>query len=472
MDELNRLCVVVLAAGEGTRMKSQAAKVLFPVCGRPMIEYVLDAALSLDPLKVVLVVGHKREEVRKSILEAYGAELEKSSRFRFSIQEEQRGTAHAVMCAREELTGFSGHVLILYGDTPLINGVMLRDFVSFHLRKGSQLTILTTFASDPGPYGRVVRDVSGNVREIIEARDLKSGQEEISEVNAGIYLVRSQHLFGLLERVRDDNAKHEYYLTDIVKIAVQEGLSVSSFVSKDQEVLQGINDRHALALAEAAMRRVILKNFALSGVTVRDPTTTFIDWGVKIEPDATIEPFSVLKGRTEIQRGAVIGPGSEIIDSKGCRGARGWHSVVEGSVVEPGAQVGPYSHIRPGSIVEEGVLIGNFAEIKNSRIGKGSKVHHHCYIGDSELGRDVNIGAGTVTVNYDGVKKHKTIVQDGAFIGCNANLIAPVTIGKDSYVAAGSTITEDVPPESLGIARERQTNKEGWVSRRRKRATN
>lgn len=463
---------VILAAGEGTRMKSNRAKVLFPLCGRPMIEYVLDAAFELEPQRIVVVIGHKGDEVIEAVTDGWTRSKEENARkiLEFSWQRQQKGTAHAVMAARDALAGLDGDVLILYGDTPLITGDILREFYEAHRRNKADLSLITTFRDDPGSYGRVVRDSAGKVVKIVEAKDLGPGQERIREVNSGIYLVRAEVLFNLLEKVRDDNAKHEYYLTDIVEIASAEGLFVSAFVFPDYEVLQGVNDRYALSEAESRLRLSIAKKLALSGVTVRDPASTYIDFGVTVGKDTVIEPFTFLRGATRIGEGCVIGPYTDIRDSSIGDNSIVWFSVVEASTIGNDVRVGPYSHIRPDSDVQDHVLIGNYAEVKNTKIGAYSKVHHHCYLGDSVIGKYVNVGAGAVTVNYDGICKHQTTIEDGAFVGCNANLIAPVRIGKDAYVAAGSTITSEVPDGALGIARERQTNKEGWVAKRKEKS--
>jgi len=470
VSEKSDLSVIVLAAGEGTRMKSNTPKVLFPICGRLMIEYVLDAAISLVPEKIILVVGHKGGQVSRAVSEGWAKIYKPKVKFEFAWQREQRGTAHAVMCARDNLEGFDGDVLILYGDTPLITDKILKDFLKAHREKRSDLAVITTYPDDPDSYGRVIRDSHGHVKKITEARDLGPEQKDLPEINAGIYLVKARYLFDLLSKVKNNNAKGEFYLTDIVELAVNKNLRVAAFVSPHKEILQGVNDRHALSLAEIYMRRSILKKMALSGVTVRDPSTTYIDFGVAVGPNTVIEPFTVLRGRTRLGKDCVIGPGAEIIDSNIGDMSKVWFSVVEDSDIGSFVQVGPYSHIRPGSVIDSNVFIGNFAEVKNSKIGSGSKVHHHCYIGDSVIGQNVNIGAGTVTVNYDGIRKHQTIIEDGAFIGCNANLIAPVRISKNAYVAAGSTITCDVPEGALAIGREKQVNKEGWVFKRKQKS--
>lgn len=459
----SELSVVVLAAGEGTRMHGDMPKVLYSLCGRPMISYVLDAAQTLTPRKIVLVIGHKGEEVRQYIQSTWPRQ---NAPVDFCWQRQQKGTAHAVMCSKEALLVDDPDVLVLYGDTPLLNGQTLAAFARAHKEEGAHLSLVTTVLQDPSAYGRVVRDSQGNVSRIVEARDATPEERRIREVNAGIYLAKASLLFDLLSQVGNSNAKDEYYLTDIVSLAIVSGHRVFAFMCEDEGVVQGINDRWALAQAEETKRRAILEDLALSGVTVRDPSSTYVDSGVTVGPDTTLEPHTYLRGSTTIGPKCCIGPGTEIRNSKVGAGSRVWMSVVEDSVIEDGVQIGPFSHLRPNSLLKTGALVGNFAEVKNSVVGLGTKIHHHSYIGDTDLGQGVNIGAGTVTVNYDGKRKHRTTIEDGAFIGCNANLIAPVTIGKRSYVAAGSTITHDVPEDSLAIARERQVVKEGWVSKR------
>lgn len=467
MSLTNSLSVVILAAGEGTRMRSKAAKVLFPICGRPMVDYVLDAAAALDPKRIVVVVGHKGEEVMEAIQRTWMKDNPWSVRPEFAWQREQKGTGHAVSCAKDALSDFEGDTMVLYGDTPLVSSKLLKDFRAYHQSCRADVSLISFKPADMGAYGRVVRNSEGNVARVVEARDVTSAEEGTDEANAGMYLAGRRELFSLLKEVKDDNAKREYYLTDIVSLAVAGGMKVAGFISPDADAVQGINDRYALAVAEKSMREDMLKDLCLAGVTVRDPSSVYVDFGVKIGADTVIEPETYLRGATVVGAGCVIGPGTEIVDSSIGDGSRVWMSVVEKSSVEKSVQIGPYSHIRPQSTLEEGSLIGNFVEVKNTIVGKGTKAHHHSYLGDTTIGSKVNIGAGTVTVNYDGAKKHRTVIEDGSFVGCNANLIAPVTIGKEAYVAAGSTITDDVPSLSLAIARERQTVKEGWVARRK-----
>jgi len=459
------LSVVILAAGEGTRMKSNDPKVLFTVCGRPIIDYVISTVSSLSPKGIVLVIGHKGEDVQGYVEKGWSGALE--AKISFAWQKEQKGTGHAVMCARPHLPD-GGDVLILNGDTtPLFSPELLAEFLAFYRQEGADLALISYVPDDPASYGRVLRGSGGNVTKIVEARDLKPAQKSIREVNSGIYLADIALLVEVLDEITDDNAKREYYLTDIVEIASRKGAKVSGMVSKDSSQVLGLNDRRELSAIEAQMRRRITDRLMAHGVTIRDPSSAFVDYGVAVGQDSIIEPNTYLRGSTVVGPNCVIGPGSEISNSNIGEGSRVWFSVVEDSDVGKKVQIGPYSHIRPNTTLLDDVLIGNFAEVKNSLVGRGTKIHHHSYTGDTDMGAGVNIGAGTVTVNYDGAKKHRTVIEDGAFIGCNTNLIAPVKVGKGAYVAAGSTINLEVPPGSLAIARERQVNIEGWVERKK-----
>lgn len=462
----HKISVVVLAAGEGTRMKSGTPKVLHLLCGRPMVDYILDAAAGVEPQAIVVVIGHMGEEVAGRISQGWAKTNRMSQILRFAWQREQRGTGHAVACALDQVPDCD-HVMILCGDTPLITGNLLRSFFESHLSAKADVSLITAVVDDPGDYGRIRRNEKGNILGIVEANDLLPEDRHIREINAGIYVVRRNILAELVSQLDDNNAKGEFYLTDIVEKAARAGYTVSSFSCDDICLVQGVNDRYALSQAESRLRQAILRKLCLEGITIRDPGNTYIDPGVTIGRDTIIEPGTFLRGKTTIGAGCVIGPNTELIDSHIGDRSKVWFSVVERSVIGENVVIGPFAHIRPDCVIEDNVSIGNFAEVKNSRIGRGTKVHHHSYLGDSIIGSQVNIGAGTVTVNYDGHKKHMTVIEDNAFIGCNANLIAPVRIGKDSYVAAGSTITQDVPEGALGIARERQVNKEGWVARRK-----
>jgi len=450
---------LVLAAGQGTRMKSGLAKVLHPIAGKPMLAHVTAAARAAGAEDIVVVVGYQGERV----IEAMGEGL------RFVWQKEQKGTGHAVLQAEALVGKGEGPLLVLYGDTPLITSDCLRALLARHREAAATVTVLTTELPRPRGYGRIVRDAAGRIAGIVEEADATPEQLAVKEVNTGIYCFEREALFDALKSVTRDNAQGEYYLTDVIGLLINRGRKVEALQWEDSESVLGVNDRIDLARAAAVLRRRILESLMLSGVTVVDPASTYVDAEVRIGRDAVIHPMTVIEGRTVIGEGSIIGPGARIKDTVIGSGVRIVDSTLEESRVGDGATVGPYSHLRRGTVVGEGVKIGNYAEIKGSVIGARSKVSHHSYIGDARLGEGVNIGAGVVTVNYDGIDKHQTDVQDGAFIGCNVNLVAPVKVGREAYVAAGSTITKDVPEGSLAVARERQANISGWVRRFKRR---
>ncbi len=467
MIQQSKIAVVILAAGKGTRMKSSLPKVLFPICGRPMIDYVLDTAVAVEPKAIVVVVGHKGEQVSDSIISGWAKANDMIENVRFAWQKQMKGTGHAVMCAQSHLSSDCDNVLILCGDTPLITGDMLQKLTLNHISSNADLSLVTSLVDEPGDYGRIRRDKTGNIKGIVEANDLLPPDMNIREINAGIYIAKKRTLDALLSKLDDKNAKQEFYLTDIVRKGVEAGCTVSTLLWKNATTIQGVNDRYALTFAESYLRQTILRGLCLSGVTVRDIENTYIDYGVQVGFDTIINPGTLLTGQTNVGSGCIIGPNSHIVSSVIGDRCEIQFSVVENSKIGNNVKVGPFAHIRPDTIIDANVSVGNYAEIKNSIIGYGSKISHHSYIGDSLIGREVNVGAGTVTVNYDGTRKHKTVVEDNAFIGCNANLIAPVKIGRESYVAAGSTVTEDIPAGALGIARSRQVNKKGWVANRK-----
>ncbi|HEX6989215.1 MAG TPA: bifunctional UDP-N-acetylglucosamine diphosphorylase/glucosamine-1-phosphate N-acetyltransferase GlmU [Bacillota bacterium] len=450
---------VILAAGQGTRMRSDLPKVLHPLAGRPMVRHVVAAVRGAGVDQVIAVVGHQAQRV----IETLGDGV------RYVRQEQQLGTGHAVRCAQAAAAG-AERVLVVPGDTPLLTARSLTALLRRQAESGAVATLLTAVVADPRGYGRVVRDHAGRLQRIVEEADANPGELSIREINAGVAVFEARALFAALDRVTADNRQAEYYLWDVVPLLQAEGGLVEALPVDDPDDVLGINDRLALARAEAVLRRRIGEQWMHQGVTLIDPNTTYIDAGVEIGPDTVIQPMTVLAGETRIGAGCRIGPGAQLYDTVIGDGCSIGPSVIEGSRIGSGVIIGPYNHLRPGTVVEAGARVGNFAELKNTRVGPGSKVPHHSYLGDAVIGRDVNIGAGAVTVNYDGRSKHPTRVDDGAFIGCNVNLIAPVNVGRDSYVAAGSTVNRDVPPEALAIARGRQENKEGWVRRRFRRA--
>ncbi|MBN1824511.1 MAG: bifunctional UDP-N-acetylglucosamine diphosphorylase/glucosamine-1-phosphate N-acetyltransferase GlmU [Endomicrobiales bacterium] len=447
---MKNLAVVILAAGEGTRMKSEKPKVLHGLCGKPMIRWVLATVDRLKPEKAVLVVGHKNEDVRK--------ELEDEDII-FIEQPKQLGTGHALMQAASKLKSHHGDVLVLCGDVPLVEAETLRGLIDHHRKCCNSATILSARFDNPFGYGRVVRNPTGQVEKIVEEKDASNQEKEVREINSGIYCMQSPVIWDVLKSIRSDNAKKEYYLTDAIAILNYRQLKVDAYSKLRAYEIMGINSRVELSVAEKIKRRQLLTSLMASGVTILDPDNTYVFSDAKIMPDTLLYPGTMLFGKVEIGSGCVIGPNTIITDSKIGENSVITSSHVCESVVGNSVKIGPYSHLRPGSVIKDGAKIGNFSEIKKSVVEKGAKVNHLSYIGDTQLGKKANVGAGTITCNFDGVKKHKTIIGNGAFIGSNTNFIAPVKIGADALIGAGSTITEDVPAKALAIARSRQVNK-------------
>ncbi len=451
--------VVILAAGLGTRMKSSLAKALHPLAGMPLIRHVLNAVSGLDPEKVVLVLGHQADKVRNAVID-YGAEI--------VLQTEQLGTGHAVRQAKESLAGATGPVLVLCADTPLLTSGTLRSAIELHRKSRAAVTLITAMVEDPFGYGRVVRGKTG-VMGVVEEKDATAAQKKIKEVNAGIYCFDPAFLLSALERLGKNNAQGEYYLPDTIELARKKKRTVAALTCGDPDEVIGVNSRKDLSRAEAVMRERINRQWMLDGVTMIDPDTTFVGSEVSMGRDVVLYPNVRLEGKTKIGGSCIVYSGSRIVDSaiagsvtvKDC-------SVIEESDIASGAVVGPFAHLRPGSVIGEGARIGNFVEIKKSTIGAGSKANHLAYIGDATVGRDVNIGAGVITCNYDGYEKHRTIIEDGVFVGSDAQLVAPVTIGKGALIAAGATITRNVPADALAISRVPQAVREGFASRRRR----
>lgn len=452
---MSNVHAVVLAAGQGTRMKSKLYKVLHPVCGKPMVQHVVDTLASMKVEDVVVVVGHGADAVRATL----------GDRVSYALQSEQLGTAHAVQQAIPFLANKQGTTFILYGDTPLLSQETLSLLLDFHLEQKAAATVLTAVMPDPTGYGRILRNEAGDVLGIVEHKDASLEERAIQEINTGIYCFDNQKLLDALSKVTNDNVQGEYYVTDCVGILRKAGEKVVAYVAKDHDETMGVNDRAQLSEAEAYMRKRINVAHMKNGVTIIDPANTYIEADVKIGSDSVILPGTVLRGQTTIGTDCKIGPNADLTDVQVGDEVTIAHSVLVDSVVEASVTVGPFAYVRPGTHIGEGVKVGDFVELKNAKIGKGTKIPHLSYIGDSEIGEGVNVSCGVITVNYDGAKKHKTIVGDNAFIGCNANLIAPVEIGKDSYIAAGSTINQDVPEGALAIARERQTNKPGYAAK-------
>ncbi|HEY3309255.1 MAG TPA: bifunctional UDP-N-acetylglucosamine diphosphorylase/glucosamine-1-phosphate N-acetyltransferase GlmU [Desulfuromonadaceae bacterium] len=452
---MENVAAVILAAGKGTRMKSRLVKVLHPLAGRPMIAWPVEAARNAGAAPIVLVVGHQAAAVQTV--------FQDQADVRIALQEEQLGTGHAVACAKEALTGFSGTILILCGDTPLLQADTLTSLLRFHRENSAIVTVLTAKMPDPFGYGRVLRSNDGGVQRIIEQKDATAEQQLIREINSGIYCIEADFLFKNISNISSKNAQNEFYLTDLIAMAVQQGLVCLAMSTNDSDEIMGINDRVQLAEAAQILRRRINRDHMLSGVTIIDPEQTYIDFGISIGGDTVIHPNCHLAGQT------IIGSGCEIehsVSIYGCRIGDECHikagSVLEDAELHREVAVGPMAHLRPGTILHPHVKIGNFVETKKAVLGEGSKASHLTYLGDAEIGSDVNIGCGTITCNYDGVHKHRTVIGDKVFIGSDVQLVAPVTVGRNSLVAAGTTVTCDVPPDSLAIARVPQVNKEGW----------
>ena len=456
------LDVIILAAGLGTRMKSDTIKVLHRAGGRPILDYVLDLADALSAATPVLVVGHQRDAVKAHC----------GARARYAVQEQQLGTGHAVMQAAAVLTAhapFAPDVLVLSGDVPLTRVKTLWQLFDEHKRSGNAATILSMRLPDPALYGRIVRDSAGQVERIVEARDASADQLQIDEVNGGIYVFSTSALVDALQSLSTENSQGEYYLTDVIKIFRNSGRNVGAVIAADPVETLGVNSRSDLAMVERELQQRKIGELMAAGVTFRNPEATLVDPGVEIGRDTIVYPFVTLEGSTKIGDLCVIEPGVHLRDvtvSSGVVIKTG--TVAEDCVIESGAAVGPYAHLRPGTHLGPDVKIGNFVETKKAVFGAGAKASHLSYIGDAEVGSNVNIGAGTITCNYDGEKKQKTTIEDGAFIGSDSQLVAPVTIGRGAYVGAGSTIAKDVPPDSLALSRAPQKIVNDWALRRKK----
>ena len=478
---MKNLAAIVLGAGKGTRMRSALPKVLHPVSGKPMLFYPLSVLKALGASRVVVVVGHGSEEVRSAFDGARGRSKGRvglrsklAPKLRFTTQEPQLGTGHAVICALKELKGFTGDVLILSGDVPLLTLRTVKALRKLHCKgRGSNISrpvisFISALLKDPAGYGRVVRE-DGTVAGIVEDKDLSPSQRGICEINAGIYLVNADFLRKNIRKLGRRNRQREYYLPDLVSLARKAGRKVVALTHIDPEEVMGVNNRVELARASAVMRERVLNGLMLSGVTVTDPATTYVDFGVKVGRDSTIGPGVHLAGETSIGAGTRVEEGVKILNSNvGPDTLIKSYSIVDGSRVGRGVTLGPFARLRPGSVIKDRASVGNFVEIKNSVLGRSSKANHLSYLGDATIGSDVNIGAGVITCNYDGVRKFKTVIKDNAFIGSDTQLIAPVTVGRGAYVGSGSTITSDVPPGSLAISRAEQRVVIDWAKTRKK----
>jgi bifunctional UDP-N-acetylglucosamine pyrophosphorylase/glucosamine-1-phosphate N-acetyltransferase len=454
--------IVIMAAGKGTRLKSSRAKVLHEIAGQPLLAHVIKAAQQIVPAEhIFVIVGHQAEKVRAAVA-PMGVQ--------FVLQAEQRGTGHAVMCAREQVSSYQ-NILVLSGDVPLIRPETIARLRDFHLSKKAAMTILTAAPSDPFGYGRVIRAGSSDrVKAIVEQKALSKSQQKEREINSGIYAFATKPLFANIARLSTDNAHHELYLTDMAALLVKSKATVVALKASDPAEVLGANTLAELSSLDATMRARKCADLMAAGVSIYRPETCVIDNDVEIGPDTILEPFVQILGRTRIGSDCRVRSFSIISDSEiannvlvrsGC--------VIDQSVVAAGAEVGPYSHLRPGSEIGERAHVGNFVETKKTKLGRGAKANHLTYLGDSDIGAGVNVGAGTITCNYDGVNKHLTVIEEGAFIGSDSTLVAPVRIGKGAYVGAGSTITKNVPADALALSRSHQITKERWASDRRDR---
>lgn len=438
---MRNLYVLVLAAGQGTRMKSALPKVLHPVAGRPLLEHVLRASQALEPKEICVVLGHGRELVRPALEERGWKKIQ------YAVQDKPQGSGHAVMMAKSWLKGKKGSLLVVYGDTPLLNPYTLGRLADHHGVSGNAATFLAMDLQDPSGYGRMVLDANGTVERIVEDKDAAPEERSVTLVNSGVACWDIQLLLEVLPRIKPNNAKKELYLTDAAALLRGLGKRVGVVRVADPDETHGINTRIDLAKAEKIFRRRILNHWMREGVTIVDPDTTYIDAEVVLTPDSRIWPGCVIQGATQIGTRCEIGP----------------YTILENAVVKDGAKVGPFARLRPGTVVEADARIGNFVEVKKSTVGKGSKVNHLSYIGDSQIGSNVNVGAGTITCNYDGFSKSATVIEDGVFVGSNTNLVAPVKVGRGAIIAAGSTVTQDIKADALAIARSRQESKDGWA---------
>lgn len=451
---------IVLAAGEGTRMRSSHAKVMHRVCGRPMLEHVLNASAKAGMDKNLVVVGHRKENVLEQISGDNIAFVEQPM-----YEGAPYGTGFAVMQALPHIDNDST-VTVLCGDTPLVKHETLMELMEYHEKNNNSATVLTTIMDDPSGYGRILRKDDGTLLEIVEQKDASEEQKAIGEINSGIYCFKAYSLKEGLEEISNDNSQGEYYLTDVIGILNGRGQRVGALEVKDSTEIMGVNSRVQLAEAESIMRKRINTFHMLNGVTIIDPDRTYIEVGVEIGRDTVIYPGTILQGNTIIGTECQLLGGSRIRDSKIGSCVDIESSLIEESIVGDGTHIGPYAHLRPKSVLGEHVKIGNFVEVKNANIADGSKASHLSYVGDADVGKDVNIGCGVVFVNYNGVSKSRSVVGDHAFVGSNSNLVAPVEVKEWGYIAAGSTITEDVGVGELSIARARQVNKEGWVEKK------
>ncbi len=455
------LAAVILAAGKGTRMKSALPKVLHPICGQPMLYYPLEAARLAGFNQLKVVVGHRAEKVSQTFPDGDLSWIQ---------QTDQLGTGHALMCAADSLRGYSGALLLLCGDVPLLQAETLKQLQNYHSQQQSVVTVLTAQMPNPSGYGRVIRD-GEQILQIVEEKDADEQQRQVTEINTGTYLFDANFVLSALKGLNKNNAQGEYYLTDVVAAAVAAGQKIRALCVDDPTEVMGINDRCQLAEAEVLMRWKINADLMFGGISMVDPTTVYIDNGVEIGRDTQLHPNVHLRGKTTIGKNCIIETGVVVVDSQI---ADGVHlkagSAIEESQIGPDCKIGPMAHLRPGTVLSGNNKIGNFVETKKILMGEKAQASHLTYLGDAEIGRNVNFGCGTITCNYDGVNKHTTIVEDDVFVGSDCQFIAPVKIGRNSLIAAGSTITKDVPPDSLALSRTDQKNIDGWRLRKQKKS--
>ncbi|HWP56545.1 MAG TPA: bifunctional UDP-N-acetylglucosamine diphosphorylase/glucosamine-1-phosphate N-acetyltransferase GlmU [Candidatus Acidoferrales bacterium] len=451
------MAVIVLAAGEGKRMRSSLPKVLHRLGGKPLLFYALRTARQLSPARIVVVVGYGADEVKAAC---------QDGEIVWALQEKPLGTGDAVRAARGALEDFSGDLVILSGDVPFVSARTVAALLRRHRQERAALSLITAELANPSGYGRIARAEDGTVRSIVEERDASAQERAIREVNAGIYAVRAPFIFSALAQITNRNDQQEYYLPDIVRVALGQGQKVVTVKLDDESEIRGINTREELALMEQALQERINRRWMEAGVTFKDPRTAYVEEGVVIGKDTVIGPNTHLLGRTVIGERCLIDGNAYLTDARLGDGVHlKFNVVITESVLEENVEVGPFAHLRPGTVLKSQVHIGNFVEVKNSTIGEGTKASHLTYIGDAEVGRETNIGAGTITCNYDGFFKYRTHIGDRVQIGSDTQLVAPVKVGDDAYVGAGTTVTEDVPPGALALSRTPQKNVPGWVER-------
>ncbi|MGE4213394.1 MAG: bifunctional UDP-N-acetylglucosamine diphosphorylase/glucosamine-1-phosphate N-acetyltransferase GlmU [Anaerotignaceae bacterium] len=452
---MENLKAIILAAGEGTRMKSKIPKVLHKVMNKPMVERVIEAAQGVGARQVAVVVGHKADMVKEAV---------KNEKVSFALQQKQLGTGHAVMQAIDFIDD-DKDIIILYGDTPLIKQETLKNLVEFHRSEDNGVSIISAVVEDSAGYGHIIRDEKGNFVKNVEYKDATEAEKQVKEINTGIYCYKGSKLKEALGNLKNNNAQGEYYLPDTLEIILSAGSKVNAMNADDVTEFFGVNSRIQLSEAEVILKNRVNRMHMENGVTIIDPAQTYIEDSVKIGCDTIIYPGCVLEGKTEIAEDCHIGPYAKLSNMKIGNGTKVQFSTAIDSEVGENTTVGPYAYIRPNCKIGNNIKVGDFVEVKNSVIGDGTKISHLTYIGDSDVGQNINFGCGTVTVNYDGKNKFRTVIEDNVFIGCNANLVAPVTLKKGSYVAAGSTITKDVPEKALAVARNKQINLEGWTKK-------